>query len=295
MDMVALIGFSQANTAPFESDMALLREHGIRIHVLPRLLDPQFTLQFAEMALLKITPFSFLEYEKVQFFDGDVMPTRNMDCFFELHSNTFTVGAVSPLNSGWFLGLPDVKAFEYMKERAIWRLGRDWDPLLGWGEKMPEHMYYRGGKVCNQWLFNGADMDQGLFAHTFIINNGNTLLLDTQLRKGRIFVNGLKYAADTEVPMKEALSVCGGVSPVDHFSHFTGRSKPWMNDLKDVNKTNKNGDLIKWKNYLDSLHIDGVNSTTLHELKMGAPLGFFNANFPKGGFKQKNMSSSPPP
>jgi alpha-N-acetylglucosamine transferase len=52
------------------------------------------------MALLKVTPWSFTQYDRVQFFDGDVMPYKNMDCFFKLNHNSFTVGAVSPLNSG---------------------------------------------------------------------------------------------------------------------------------------------------------------------------------------------------
>lgn len=289
MDVIALIGYSQKNIAPFESDMELLRTHGVRIHVLPRLLDERFPLQFAEMALLKITPFSFTEYEKIQFFDGDVMPTRNMDCFFELDSNAFTVGAVSPLNSGWYLGKPDMKAFAYMKERAIWRLGRDWDTENGWGEKMPAQMFYRGGKVCERWQFNGADMDQGLFTHYFVINHGNTLLLDTQTKQGRYFKDGIKYAPGEKVSVKDALKVCNGISPVDHFSHFTGRSKPWMLDLSDVDRTNKNGDLVKWKNYLNGLHLENVNSSTIGDLKYGAPLGFFNANFPRGGFNKANI------
>jgi hypothetical protein len=47
---------------------------------------------------------NFTQYEKIQFFDGDVMPLQNMDCFFDLSMNAFTVGTVSPLNSGWYLG-----------------------------------------------------------------------------------------------------------------------------------------------------------------------------------------------
>jgi hypothetical protein len=46
------------------------------------------------------------------------MPIRNMDCFFKLGQNTFTVGAVSPLNSGWYVAIPDKKAFEYMREKV---------------------------------------------------------------------------------------------------------------------------------------------------------------------------------
>ncbi len=37
---------------------------------------------------------------------------------------------------------------------------------------------------------------------------------------------------------------------------------------------------------LDDLKIDDVNSTTIFQKKLGAPLGFFNAGFPKGEYKR---------
>lgn len=284
-DFIALIGYSESDITPFGADMQLLRANGILTYTLPRLLDSHHSLGFAEMALLKITPFSFTQYKKIQFLDGDVMPTRNMDCFFDLDKNTFTVGAVSPLNSGWYLGIPDQQAYEYMKEKAIWRLGRDWDEILGWAEKMPKGLEYRGGKPCEKWLFNGADMDQGLFTHYFIINFGNAILIDTQLKKARVFTHGLLHEEGVVVAMGSALKCCGGIIPTSHFVHFTGRSKPWLQpDLANARPTGKNNDLITWKNHLDSLQLE-VNSSTISALKLVPPLGYFNANFPKGGFK----------
>ena len=91
-DFIALIGYNDINDIdPYRSDMNLLKSHGVIIHVLKRLLDhDKHDLGFAEMALLKVTPWSFTQYDRVQFFDGDVMPTKNMDCFFQLDKNTFT-------------------------------------------------------------------------------------------------------------------------------------------------------------------------------------------------------------
>ena len=151
-DLIALIGLSEKDISPFQSDLDLLRNAGVLIHILPRFLDEHHDLGFAEMALLKITPWSFTQYEKIQFFDGDIMPLQNMDCFFQLEFNSFTVGAVSPLNSGWYLAIPQKSAYDYMKERSIWRLGRDWDKETGWNERMPEGLMYRGGKeACKRW------------------------------------------------------------------------------------------------------------------------------------------------
>lgn len=281
-DFIALIGFSESDETPFLGDIELLRANGIITFNLPRLLDKEHALGFAEMALLKITPYSLTQYKKVQFLDGDVMPTRNMDCFFELNRNTFTVGAVSPLNSGWYMGIPDMEAFNYMREKSVWRLGRDWDEIEGWSERMPKGLEYRDGKPCVKWLFNGADMDQGLFAHYFVINHGNALLINTDRQRARVFQEGLLYAADEVEPMATALACCGGLIPTAHFVHFTGRSKPWLQpDLAVSTKR----DLVTWKRHLDGLHL-AVNSSTIANLKLVPPLGFFNANFPKGGFKK---------
>ena len=143
-DFITMIGYNDmADKELFKEDINLLESYGIIIFNLPRLLDNSIKLSFAEMALLKITPWSFTQYERIQYIDGDVMPTRNMDCFFELQLNTFTIGAVSPLNSGWFLAIPNIEDYHYLKEKAVWRLGKDWDTELGWQEKMPVGFYYR--------------------------------------------------------------------------------------------------------------------------------------------------------
>ena len=55
-DFIALIGYAQNDTTPFMPDIDLLTSHGIIVHELPRLLNPTLPLSFAEMALLKITP-----------------------------------------------------------------------------------------------------------------------------------------------------------------------------------------------------------------------------------------------
>lgn len=143
-DFITLIGYSDSSdTDRYKDDISLLQQHGIIIYTLPRLLDSSIKLSFAEMALLKITPWSFTQYQKIQYIDGDVMPTENMDCYFELDLNTFTIGAVSPLNSGWYLAVPNLADYEYLKQKAIWRLGRDWDEDNGWAEKMPVGFFYR--------------------------------------------------------------------------------------------------------------------------------------------------------
>jgi hypothetical protein len=101
------------------------------------------------MALLKITPWSFTQYEKIQFFDGDIMPLKNMDCFFQLRLNSFNTGNASPVNSGWYLAIPSIKDYEYMRDKAISRLLTPWDEGLGWNESVPvppNELRFRTGK-----------------------------------------------------------------------------------------------------------------------------------------------------
>jgi hypothetical protein len=282
-DFIAMLGFSDVEYSSYISDVNLLKSHGIIVHVLPRLIHDSHPLNFAEMALLKITPFNFIQYRRIQFFDGDVMPTKNMDCFFGLSTNIFTVGMVSPLNSGWFLGIPDKNAYEYMKERAIWRLTRDWDKIKGWKEPIPEGITYRGGKPVKQWEFNGASMDQGLFTHYFVINHGNTVLIDTAKKESKKYDKGLLEEAPTIRSMKKTMGSCTEVSPMAYYAHFTGKSKPWLCDKKKPPRSS--GARAVWLAHLDALKLP-INSKNISKLVLSSPLGYFNARFPKGGYKQ---------
>lgn len=145
-DFIVLIGFTYGENPHNEKithDLALLTKFGIKLHYLPRLDDPAQTnsqssqqqsknttishsnkrkkVLFLEMALLKITPWSFTQYQKIQFFDGDVLPHKNMDCFFQLGANTFNTGNASPLNSGWYLAVPNMADFAALKAKAVKR------------------------------------------------------------------------------------------------------------------------------------------------------------------------------
>jgi hypothetical protein len=303
------------------SDLNLLRSHGIIVYELPRLLNPdKHPLNFAEMALLKITPYSFTQYEKVQFFDGDILPTENMDCFFEAKYNLYTIGLVSPLNSGWYSLTPNQIDYEAMKKFAIWRLGQDWNRETGWGNPFPQTkpkvLYYRGmEKVVTLWDFNGADMDQGLYTHYFLFHEGHTILIDTDMNTVRIFHEGILEKQDEQYHLTStSLTGSGGdeeriqkivhdyipcprLIPTDYFLHFTGQSKPWMvlstvNDntiknektLKRKQQQRNGRNVILWLKYLDEVKLP-VNSTNIATTNFGSPLGFFNANFPKGGYK----------
>lgn len=208
-DFIVLVGFTYGEDPKVDKiskDLALLQKFGIILHFLPRLDSSNLVLEvsntpdptamdsnlkprkaghsrkipFLEMALLKVLPWSFTQYEKVQFFDGDVLPFKNMDCFFELDINTFNTGNASPLNSGWYVAVPNMTDFTALREKAIKRTkGKKWDEKKGWGVPIPPDLLFRGGKrAVNKWSFNGASLDQGLLTDYFVLQQGRVQLID---------------------------------------------------------------------------------------------------------------------
>ena len=147
----------------FESDFALLSQLGIRMYILPRLKPEKKKVSFGEMALLKTTPWNFTNYDRIQYLDGDVLPTQNLDCYFQLDQNAFNTGNASPLNSGWYMAIPSISLYNKMRQLAILRLSTPWDEEKGWGTVIPKGQvtFRNNGKAVAKWDFNGASLDQG--------------------------------------------------------------------------------------------------------------------------------------
>jgi len=275
-DFIVLVGFTfdkDKNAKRFKEDMELLRTSKIIVYLLPRMVlerGKKSKISFAEMALLKITPWSFVQYDRIQYFDGDILPTKNMDCYFNLNINTFNTGNASPLNSGWYLAIPNITAYNIMFKKAIWRLENKWDVLNGWGEPVPEELYYRGGeKTVTDWSFNGASLDQGLFTHYFVLNNGNVMLLDIS----EAYIYSKSYIKKS-AKLSDVLTDCSGISPTHSFIHFTGHKKPWLNHVKG----SKSKDVQLWASRLDSLQLSDINSSNIYRLSLKSPLGYFHPN-----------------
>lgn len=271
-DFLVLVGFThgaQPSSGAVAQDLDLLQRNGIQLVYLPRLQDSK-KVQFHEMALLKVLPWGFGRYQRVQFLDGDVLPHRNMDCLFNLSINTFNTGAASPLNSGWYLGIPNAADYLALRRLAVWRLsGRKWDDINGWGTPVPGTLKYRGlDRVVKKWEFNGASLDQGLCTHHFVLHEGRAQLLDSKVST----VYSANYTSHT-VDIDEALQVCGGTKPVDMFYHFTGRNKPWLQDLSKP----KDKALQYWATMLDEAQLN-ITSKEVSAQKMKSPLGYFFPN-----------------
>lgn len=274
-DFIVLVGYSsykeEENKQLFQNDIKLLENAGIRVYYLPRIVrNPAKTkVSFAEMALLKVLPFSFISYDRIQFLDGDVMPTKNMDCFFQLNINSYNTGNASPVNSGWFLMIPNIIQYDELIKKASWRLETKWNETSGWDKIIPSTLKFRGGdKAVRSWNFNGASLDQGLITHFFVLNWGLIQLIDTNDVK--IYSSNYKFKTST---FKEELRCCDGAVSTSYFAHFTGRNKPWLS--QSLNRPNG---LVKiWLKHLDDLNLS-VNSTNISNLNSNSPLGYFHPN-----------------
>jgi hypothetical protein len=267
-DFLVMIGFTNDDQHDlFQSDLDRLTAIGIQLILLPRFLQTP-KVNFAEMALLKITPWSLTRYQKIQFFDGDLMPIVNMDCYFHLDQNTFNVGNASPLNSGWYLAIPNEEDYNSLKRMALKRLNEPWDRTQGWGETIPSWLTNSQGKTFRDWNFNGASLDQGLLTHHFVINEGRVVLIN---RKIATRYDGLLKPSAL---VTDLLSCCQSRVPTSAFVHFTGKSKPWLAQITEKSRR----DVKLWGKYLDQLKIEGVNSSNIHEQGFKPPLGYFHPN-----------------
>jgi len=212
----------------------------------------------------------------------------NMDCLFHLNLNTFNTGNASPLNSGWFLIVPDMQDYAALRRQAMQRLGRRWNEEKGWGRGIPKtYVFFRGGKrEVRRWSFNGASLDQGLFLHYFVLTQGRIQLVDV---KDVVVYD--QYPHHYVVSVQQSLQCCqsserqrdssnthgvdpsGPLLPTDMFYHFTGRSKPWLQSLSRP----KDHSLELWAHYLDSFGFN-VNSSNIGQFKLKSPLGYFYPN-----------------
>lgn len=277
-DFILLVGFSKddkENKNRFKSDLELIASFGIKLYFLPRWLSDGNDVNFGEMALLKVSTFMFVQYKKVQFLDGDIMITENMDCYFELDMNTYNAGSASPLNSGWFLAIPSMDDFQKMKDLAIKRLNSPWDISKGWNNQLPLGLSFARGKPVMDWSFNGASLDQGLMTHYFLLTNGRGAIVGDVDSSIYAKSDSSDSVGVRKLFVKDFLACCNGRKSTSKFVHFTGQAKPWLSKA-DKDKPPSRG-VVKWMKLLDELNLS-INSSNVRELNMRPPLGFFYPN-----------------
>jgi hypothetical protein len=206
--------------------------------------------------------------------------------------NTFNTGNASPLNSGWFVAVPNITDYEAMKSKALKRMhGKHWDERLGWGTPIPpSSLFFRGGgRAVPKWSFNGASLDQGLMTDHFVLHEGRAQLVDTDSSPAPVRVYDANFQSRS-LPLSTVLQSCASTAstanpalgknknpnsllPTDYFYHYTGKNKPWLQDLRKP----KDPSQRLWAQHLDALHLS-VNSSNINAHGLNSPLGYFYPN-----------------
>jgi hypothetical protein len=176
-DIVAFfqMSYESAHERLTEEDVRQLRAMNIKIKYIPK--SPQEC--FYRTVLDKFRILGLVEYRRVLFLDGDVIPTRNLDFLFEmsdgenavLKENLVVAGKIEPANAGFFMVAPKKGALEQInsiiqeQERKARSLPYPYfDPVEGWGHVIkPNDQWHTIAKLKGtEWTFWSAFADQGL-------------------------------------------------------------------------------------------------------------------------------------
>lgn len=275
-DFVLMIGFTfneaRAVAHPdIQADLDMLISHGIKVLRLSRLVPGDGEkVGFAEMALLKITPWTLTQYRRLQYLDGDVMPSESLDSYFTMkiglfgsktaveELNSFSSGAASPVNSGWFLCSPSVEVYRDLRQLAVNRLTSSWDRAVGWGTPIDTYSPvlmrpWERHSVVKEWEFNGASLDQGLFLYYFVLlpqspgvwvipGRDATPVAEVPTIRHMLHIDvstarlhsckvsgsrALDYSSKTG-SVAAMMRLDYEMPPMAKFVHFTGQRKPWV-------------------------------------------------------------------
>ena len=248
-DVVVFVQMSsQTNATELSTEETRwLTDMGIDVRYIPK----SETENFIEITLEKFRVLSLIEYRRVLFLDGDVMPIGNLDFFFRLSDsgvlkeNVVIAGTLEPANAGFFMLAP--KEGDYQRIQQIIhdheirytdpdQPNATFDERLGWG-----HVHENGDvwksryREGSNWTFQAVMGDQGLLYYwvkyekksftqirrrwfdDYGLHENGTVVLESS-RRGLL--------KEHSKPRAEMKGPCGKYRC--DFAHFTGRGKPWF-------------------------------------------------------------------
>ena len=240
-------------------DEKLLTSGGVIIKYIP----PPITENFHTAMMDKFRILELTEYQRVLYFDADVMPLNNLDYMFELsvgpnpslQENTVLTYHLEPANGGFFMLKPNQKDFQQISQIIERREmeGYDFNTTIGWGHIItpPDHWDCLKEQNKTEWSFYGAFTDQGLlFYWTKYVKKKVTILFGDKVRTYNendesgevelvkeesaktIFVNVPPVGNVTAKHRNRILT--HHIAPYKHFHHFVEKTKPWL-DKKTAN------------------------------------------------------------
>lgn len=261
-------------------DTRLLDAMGIQYRYIPK--DPNES--FYSIVLEKFRVLTLVEYDRVLFMDGDVMPVTSLDYLFDLsmngtlRENLIVAGTMEPSNAGFFMVQPEPGDYERVHStiQAAHSRGASlpyphWDKRIGWGHEIvePDYFSYVADHKGHLWDFHCAFSDQGLLYHyTKYMKGSVSIGLHDRIENwsfdgehARLLeIVALSSLRDHTVadwkcwPRQNRGKECA--PPYSDFHHFTGEFKPWLNgppaNLADVSMTKKGK--YFWYSHLQALN-----------------------------------------
>lgn len=238
-----------------------LTKAGVKLVYVPKLRVDSFPTATLE----KFRTLELLQYDRVRFFDSDLIPLCSLDHEFQdsfegpLQGFVGIRGGVAPITACSFIVTPQPGLFERTMDlirSTRQRNNGKWDPYVGFGHRFLPGETWRGMfRAGNHWDFYGSSIDQGLLFQLFKFEIGNwsdisyrvntaweetnevppdgfntTNLSWAFLSNGRWATPRVNTVPWTSVPCFNRRTNRGGQTPVQ-MEHFAGSSKPWRNSV----------------------------------------------------------------
>ena len=243
--MVQMSSLTDEKLLPQE-DLHLLDSMDIKVHYLPKFLSKDSETFYA-VVMEKFRVLELLEYSRVLFLDGDIMPWCSLDYMFEmsepvdskkalLQENVVISWKREPSNAGFFILRPGAGQFGKIQQviaekerKALEMKYPQWDEVQGWGHEIEpwEHWRDGNGKTGVLWNWHAAFADQGLLYYwTKYVKKSVSFIIKNQVDNWGVSENGTLRLENTLVNAIRNQSCHHrghAMVPYVDFKHFTGK------------------------------------------------------------------------
>jgi len=191
--------YEDKNNTLSKSELRVLEEMNIILDIHSATKTNEYF--FERLMMEKFQLWKMTQYERIIYFDADVMPLCNMDYIFHMSKgpnavikpNMIFPGLRVPANGGIFLLEPSLKDYKRLQSLLVARFNQSFDEVQGWGRVIqPNETWsnYDGTTQGNRWDFYAAHVDQGLLWHWMRYEKG-TFSAPYPYPDGKDFKNGL--------------------------------------------------------------------------------------------------------
>ena len=249
-DIVLLIQMSMLTneTSLPHDEEQLLNYYNIKIKYIPKFLS-RYSETFYALVMEKFRILSLVEYSRVLFLDGDIMPYCSLDYIFELSEppsqedahniiqqpppllkeNVIISWKDEPANAGLFMLKPNLNEYKQIqriiikKEKKALQIGHFpwWDPIEGWGQIItPDDAWRSEYNVRGtNWTWHASFADQGLLYYwTKYIKHNVSQIIGNEIDH---YTSGIKTIIGKDQSKKQRLVPVLEATTYGTLSNFT--------------------------------------------------------------------------